>query len=56
MKAKAMVEEGRFLVLELMGNLLSFYRKNYSRVPVAAGNVRERNTKAVQRRPRKEST
>ncbi|WP_295506652.1 PAS domain S-box protein [Accumulibacter sp.] len=56
MKAKAMVEEGRFLVLELMGNLLSFYRKNYSRIPVAAGNVRDRNTKAVQRRPRKEST
>jgi PAS domain S-box-containing protein len=56
MKAKAMVEEGRFLVLELMGNLLSFYRKNYSRIPAAAHNVPERNTKAVQRRPRKEST
>ncbi|WP_313951655.1 PAS domain S-box protein [Accumulibacter sp.] len=56
MKAKAMIEEGRFLVLELMGDLLSFYRKNYSRVPVAAHKVREPNTRAVQSRPKKGST
>ncbi|MER2519014.1 MAG: PAS domain S-box protein [Candidatus Accumulibacter phosphatis] len=56
MKAKAMVEEGRFLVLELMGNLLSFYRKNYSRIPAVTSNVREKNSKAVQRRSRKEPT
>jgi len=56
MKAKAMVEEGRFLVLELMGNLLSFYRKNYSRFPTAVHNVPEPNTKAVRSRTKKGAT
>ncbi len=56
MKAKALLEEGRFLVLELMGNLLSFYRKNYARVPAAAHHVREPNTRAVHSRPKKEAT
>jgi hypothetical protein len=28
LKAEAMIEEGRFIVLELMGDLVSFYRKN----------------------------
>jgi len=30
LKARALVAEGRFLVLELMGHLVSFYRKYYS--------------------------
>ncbi|EXI89185.1 MAG: Nitrogen fixation regulatory protein [Candidatus Accumulibacter regalis] len=55
-KAKAMIEEGRFLVLELMGDLLSFYRKNYSRVPAAAHPERDSTTKALHSRAKKGST
>ncbi|WP_291992096.1 PAS domain S-box protein [Candidatus Accumulibacter sp. ACC003] len=55
MKAKAMIEEGRFLVLELMGYLVSFYRKNYYRSPRPLDPVDAANSKASRRRPKKES-
>ncbi len=55
MKAKAMIEEGRFLVLELMGDLVSFYRRNYFRSPRVLDPVDAAKTKASKRRPKKES-
>lgn len=56
MKAKAMIEEGRFLVLELMGNLVSFYRRNYFRAPGALASADAANSKLSRGRSKKEST
>jgi hypothetical protein len=38
-KAQALIKEGRFVVLEVMGNLVSFYRKYYPRARGARDSV-----------------